>query len=126
MSDSDDTAKGLLTLSLLGHSVNPTAMITQFESTSRFLTYPTERNPSLSANCNILDCLLHLPRPNEYNTQISKIVTFLCDTWDTGLVTDKWVCEITLSFITIQNWAYMTQNLSSFYPIMLLSQSDRV
>ncbi|KAF7864083.1 hypothetical protein EAF04_007048 [Stromatinia cepivora] len=90
MSDSDDTAKGLLTLNLLGHRANPTLMISQFESTSRFLTYPTERNPSLSANCNILSCLLHLPRPNEYNTQISKVSAFICDTWDAGLVTDKW------------------------------------
>lgn len=36
MGDIDRIGKGLLTLSFLGHRANPTAMITQLESISRF------------------------------------------------------------------------------------------
>jgi hypothetical protein len=83
----------MLCLNLLGKSVLPNAMIAEFETDTHFRTYTAERNSSFSANCNVLNALLHVPDPNMYSSQISKAATFLCDSWCDGTVRDKWVCN---------------------------------
>jgi hypothetical protein len=52
-----------------------------------------ERNPSLSANCNVLNALLITPEPEKYTTQIEKCTKFLCNQWWTSdsKIEDKWV-----------------------------------
>jgi len=94
MSDADDTARTILTLSLLGVRTDCQAMIKTFELRSWFMTYPGERDPSFSANCNILNTLLHVSDMMEYQNQIVKILIFLCNLWDKGSVKDKWVSAV--------------------------------
>jgi hypothetical protein len=94
MSDADDTARTILTLSLLGLEVDCKAMTKTFELRSWFMTYPGERDPSFSANCNILNALLHVSDRMEYQNQIIKILIFICDLWDKGSVQDKWVSTV--------------------------------
>lgn len=68
-------------------------MLAAFEKEKHFATYAAERNPSFSANCNILAALLHVANPDDYARHIEKAVRFLCDYWwgsDSSLV-DKWV-----------------------------------
>ncbi|RDL34572.1 uncharacterized protein BP5553_07700 [Venustampulla echinocandica] len=104
--DADDTAKTILTLNLLGRPTSPDGMIANFEATSHFRTYPGERNASFSANCNVLNALLHVENPGQYTKQISKTTIFLCKSWMAGNITDKW-------------------NLCHQYPMMLLAQTFR-
>ncbi|KAH8684366.1 hypothetical protein BGZ60DRAFT_442141 [Tricladium varicosporioides] len=103
--DADDTAKSILTLSLLGYdNIDPDKMISKFFDGNHFRTYATERNPSLSANCNVLNGLLHLPNAEDYLPQIIGAAEFLCSAWFSGGTKDKW-------------------NLSQEYSNMLLAQS---
>ncbi|RYP63645.1 hypothetical protein DL769_006900 [Monosporascus sp. CRB-8-3] len=69
-------------------------------------TYPSERDPSFSANCNILLALIHDREANRYLPQISKIVHFLCTYWWDAdeIIKDKW-------------------SLSHLYPTMLLVEA---
>jgi len=92
LADVDDTAKSLVTLNLLGLPQSPRRMINEFETADHFCTYKREQNPSLSANCNALDAILHSPNPSEYSEQIYKLTRFLCKTWCAGNPQDKWVC----------------------------------
>ena len=92
MADADDTSKALLALRLLDRpSADPQQLISTYDSERCFKTYPTERNPSFSANCNVLNALLHQEEPNNYATYISKATSFLIDCWMNGRVKDKWV-----------------------------------
>jgi len=70
-------------------------MLEHFESDKYFKTYPLERDPSFSANCNVLAALLHAPDPAKYSVQIEKVVRFLLSIYDEqGLsIRDKWVCH---------------------------------
>lgn len=98
-SDADDTAKTILTLSLLGQSISPASMLDAYEKDQHFATYQAERNPSFSANCNILNALLHVGNPDKYVPQIEKAVRFLCEFWwqsDSSII-DKWVLHIKFS-----------------------------
>ncbi|KAI1500522.1 terpene synthase family protein [Biscogniauxia marginata] len=72
--DVDDTAKGLLSLSLL-------------DAKDRGKT-----NPSFSANCNVLLALIHERDPIRFLPQILKTAQFLCTYWwDTDdSIRDKW------------------------------------
>ncbi|KAI0882025.1 Copalyl diphosphate synthase [Annulohypoxylon maeteangense] len=90
--DVDDTAKGILCLGMLGNVVAPDQMIVAFEAENHFRTYPSERDPSFSANCNALMALIHQPDARPFAGQILKIVRFLCDTWwnTDGRIKDKW------------------------------------
>ena len=56
-----------------------------------------ERNPSFSANCNILMALLHVQNLENYASQISKAAMFLCDVWSEEEVKDKWVSKMSLN-----------------------------
>lgn len=66
-------------------------MIAAFESEDHFKTFRIERNPSFSANCNILNALLFMSEPSKYAPQILKATVFLCDLWYNGDARDKWV-----------------------------------
>lgn len=92
----DDTAKAILALRLIGHEISPTQMLDVFEGDKHFRTYPHERDPSISANCNVLLTLLNLPNVTHYAPQIVKTVKFLCDYWWNcdGVIKDKWVRQI--------------------------------
>ena len=92
MPDADDTAKTILTLQLLGRdTVSPEEMINAFSQTNHFRTYSAERTPSFSANCNVLKALLYTSEPDKYEDYISKAAEFLCNTWFSGTIKDKWV-----------------------------------
>ncbi|CAF4038026.1 unnamed protein product [Adineta steineri] len=103
--DADDTAKSLTVLHYLGDSPSVQPLITIFQVDTHFRCYLEERNPSISANCNVLISLLHVSTPEQYTDQIVKVVTFICEKWWTndGMLTDKW-------------------HLSWLYPAMLVSQ----
>lgn len=68
-------------------------MIDAFESDTHFRTYGMERNPSFTANCNVLSALLEQPEPERYSAQITKITDFLCNQWweSDEDIKDKWV-----------------------------------
>ncbi|WPH04793.1 Hypothetical protein R9X50_00768900 [Acrodontium crateriforme] len=104
--DVDDTAKTLTTLSVLGHPASPQGMLERFEQETHFKTYDGERNPSFSANCNVLVALLSQQDPSIYQNQITKIVRFLVDIWwnADGWIEDKW-------------------NLSQHYSTMLMADA---
>ena len=90
--DADDSAKVILTLNLLGQQVHAKSLTDHFRSENgHFCTYPGERDASVSANCNVLRALLEAPRPQDYITDITSILTFLCETWWSGGIRDKWV-----------------------------------
>ncbi|PGG95909.1 hypothetical protein AJ79_09819 [Helicocarpus griseus UAMH5409] len=104
--DVDDTAKTLLTLSLLGHPASHKGMLDAFEMETHFRTYERERNPSFTANCNVLTALLSQPDVSKLAPQITKVASFLCKRWweSDGSIEDKW-------------------NLSGFYPSMLMAEA---
>lgn len=106
LADVDDTAKCLITLGKLGIETCPDAMIDAFESDTHFRTYGMERNPSFTANCNVLSALLEQPEPERYSAQITKITDFLCNQWweSDEDIKDKW-------------------NSSSLYPSLLVVQA---
>ncbi|EUC41382.1 hypothetical protein COCMIDRAFT_106270 [Bipolaris oryzae ATCC 44560] len=90
--DADDTAKTMLTLRMLGHPVDPSALLQRFETEDRFLTYQFERTPSFSANCNVLSTLLHMQSLDQYATSIGKAARFICNWWHDSdeQIPDKW------------------------------------
>ncbi|KAL2015848.1 hypothetical protein VTK56DRAFT_4695 [Thermocarpiscus australiensis] len=103
--DADDTAKALLSLSLLNQPVDPGPLIEAFEAESYFRTYPSERDPSLSANCNALLALLHQPDPSRHSSQIKKLVKFICHCWwvTDGEIKDKWnICPLYSSMLLVE------------------------
>ncbi|KAL8924393.1 MAG: hypothetical protein Q9172_002695 [Xanthocarpia lactea] len=92
MADADDTAKVQLALSLLGRGSRFSAeMVSRFACKTHFQTYPSERNPSVSANCNILMALLHCSHPDSFETLIVNAINFVCESWDRNACKDKWV-----------------------------------
>lgn len=93
MADADDTAKTLSALNMMGFRKPATRMIEDFETETHFRTYPSERDSSFSANCNVLLALLHHPAPSQYTSQIKKVAGFLCNKWwnTDGAIKDKWV-----------------------------------
>ncbi|KAI0107056.1 terpene synthase family protein [Nemania sp. FL0031] len=110
VSDVDDTARGLLALATLRLSKIEDAdiepMIKQFQVDDHFRTYPFERGPSFTANCNALLAILHVRNPQRFSREIVKIVRFLSTHWweCDGDIRDKW-------------------NLCPLYPSMLLSEA---
>jgi hypothetical protein len=90
LGDADDTARALITLSRLGRATDPTQMLSRFEAHDHFRTYDLERNPSFSANCNVLIALLSIDTNEQYDAQIEKTADFLLREWDSGDIHDKW------------------------------------
>lgn len=92
--DADDTAKTVFALEKLGKIDVPwDSILKVFEGPSHFRTYKSERDPSFSANCNLLIALLHTRDLTRVTTQIAKATSFLYDVWwnSTGHIQDKWV-----------------------------------
>ena len=91
--DVDDTAKGLLALSLLGEPVSPDPMIKVFEADDHFRTFGEERDPSFTSNCHVLQALLNEKDVCRYSSQILKTTEFICNFWwrNDGQLKDKWV-----------------------------------
>ena len=90
--DADDSAKAILTLNLLGRQANAKSLTEHFRSKNgHFCTYPGERDASFSANCNVLRALLETPQVQDHAADITSILTFLCETWWSGGIRDKWV-----------------------------------
>ena len=89
--EADDTAKTILSLNLIGRSASVADMIAEFEADDHFKTYTRERNPSFSANCNVLCSLLYTADPDLYVGQISKAATFIRNCCWEGALKDKWV-----------------------------------
>lgn len=88
--DADDTARTLITLKRLGYDIDCAPMIHRFEGSDHFRTYELERNPSISANCNVLLALLEARTVDEHSQEIEKIVTFLLNACRTEEIPDKW------------------------------------
>ncbi|KAI0850465.1 Ent-kaurene synthase [Daldinia vernicosa] len=91
--DADDTARAILTLSLLKRPVSCGDMIKTFESQTHFKTYSYESTESFSANCNVLNAIIRSTNPSLYIPQVNKSLNFLCQTWYEGKVSDKWNME---------------------------------
>jgi len=80
--------------------IGPEQMMNTFEAATHFRTYLLEKDPSYSANCNVLLALLRQQNVSRYSAQISKTVRFLCDQWwasDSG-INDKWVSSSSYCF----------------------------
>ena len=58
---------------------------------SHLRTYYGERDHSFSANCNGLMAILHAPDSNKYLSHIETITEFLCASYLSGIIKDKWV-----------------------------------
>ncbi|KAL8665782.1 MAG: hypothetical protein Q9202_001904 [Teloschistes flavicans] len=92
MADADDSAKVQLCLSLLGRTSSfSTQMIAKFDRGTHFQTYPAERDPSVSTNCNVLMALLHCENPDFHRKSICNATNFLCHAWENGISDDKWL-----------------------------------
>jgi len=92
--DADDTSKAITILRRLGKPAFVEPMIKEYHTPSHFKTYPFERNPSFTVNCNVLTSLLSTDLQIEkYAQEIESVVRFLCDSWwsTDGLIIDKWV-----------------------------------
>ncbi|RYP77683.1 hypothetical protein DL771_001051 [Monosporascus sp. 5C6A] len=90
--DADDTAKTAMALFYLGRRPETyiQALIDTFETTDHFRTYLAERNPSISANINVLSSLLVPDDPTPYLPQIAKAASFVCGRVLLGEVKEKW------------------------------------
>ncbi|RAK90792.1 terpenoid cyclases/Protein prenyltransferase [Aspergillus costaricaensis CBS 115574] len=102
--DADDTARVLLMLNPVGVGVDCAPMVKKFRLGSCFKTYDFERNPSFSANCNVLLALILSKTAKSYAAEIGATMDYLLDLWRTGDVSDKW-------------------NASPYYTFMLLSSA---
>ncbi|KAJ5904103.1 Phyllocladan-16-alpha-ol synthase [Penicillium tannophilum] len=116
--DADDTAKTILVLNLLHQQVLPDAMLKAFETEHHFKTYPHERDPSFSANCNVLLALLHTNNPSQYAPQIEKATRFLHSHFRESelKVRDKW------NLSPIYSWMLMTQAIVRLHELWHSSQ----
>jgi hypothetical protein len=92
LADADNSAKAILAASLLGLPSSARGLVGEFEAPHYFRTHKNEQDESLSANCNVLEALLHCPGLAEYVSQIIKVAQFLCKTFYSGNnIRDKWV-----------------------------------
>ncbi|KAJ5937839.1 Phyllocladan-16-alpha-ol synthase [Penicillium verhagenii] len=116
--DADDTAKTILVLNLLQQEVSPDAMLKAFEADHHFKTYPHERDPSFSANCNVLLALLHTSGPTQYAPQIEKATRFLHTHFRESelKVRDKW------NLSPFYSWMLMTQAIARLHELWQTSQ----
>jgi hypothetical protein len=92
LEDADDTAKNVLLLNLLGRPTSPQPFISHFiSSKGHIMTYLHERNPSPSANCNALLCLLSVQENTCLLPAVESIINALCNCWCENQMVDKWV-----------------------------------
>ncbi|KAI1136024.1 Ent-kaurene synthase [Hypoxylon sp. FL0543] len=88
--DADDTAKTMIALQHFNNHIDIRPLIQAFETEDHFSTYSGERNPSFSANCNVLICILSQKNLSPYMSQITKATKFLCSKVVSGNVREKW------------------------------------
>ncbi|KAJ5663603.1 hypothetical protein N7507_004334 [Penicillium longicatenatum] len=118
LADADDTAKSIFSLELLDRATNCDAMLKAFESSSHFKTYNLETNESFSANCNVTIALLGSKDPSRYIPQISKAMEFLCNAWENGQWSDKWIrCYKPVTTLTEM------QNIEPQYAMMVFAEA---
>lgn len=101
--DADDTAKAITALHYLGRKMSVDSLLQAFEGESCFKTYPGERNPSVSANCNVLICLLTRDNPMKFYVQITKILHFVSRQLISGASNEKWVCYFSMYLLNEAN-----------------------
>lgn len=119
--DADDTAKTILTLNLLKRDVEPHQVISFFKAQNgHFCTYPGERDASFSANCNVLQALLHNKHREEYAHTIIVNASYPCGSWWEGNIRDKWVGFKTLLVVAAM---LIIQNISLQYSMMISAQA---
>ena len=104
LSDADDTSQVLQVLARSGRVTRSRGLIETFFNGENFRTYHSERNASISTNCNALKALILIGDIPQYATEISRTVTYLCDAWYSSSLKDKW-------------------NTSDLYSTMLLAQA---
>ncbi|KAL8687225.1 MAG: hypothetical protein Q9218_006544 [Villophora microphyllina] len=105
--DLDDCAKASIILSLSGKSGFSESIVRHFDAPRCLKTYPAERDPSVSANCNaLLSMLLDNGNYSSKVEMIGRIAVFVCDSWteSKGAIKDKW-------------------NLSPYYPTMVMARA---
>jgi hypothetical protein len=90
LADADDTARVLLTLELLGTEVDFYPLMKHFRNGSFFKTYEHERNPSFSANCNVLLALVESSHALQHIDTIEEVAAYLLECWKAGSIKDKW------------------------------------
>ncbi|KAI0598800.1 terpene synthase family protein [Biscogniauxia sp. FL1348] len=108
-SDVDDTARALISMGLVtsdSRGLNIEPMISRFATDTHYRTYPFERNPSFTANCNVLLALLRQGNMPQHLPEVVKVVKFITHYWwrHDGNIRDKW-------------------NLSPLYSAMLLVEA---
>lgn len=115
--DADDTATTILVLGLLNEPVSVESMLKEFEVENHFRTYTQERNPSFSANCNVLLALLYTPVPSKYSAQIEKALKFLHKQFtDSNLdVQDKWVRISVIQIIILSLITLPTESVALLF-----------
>ena len=93
VADAGVTAKSIMVCNLLGKPTNAARLVGTFEGKTHFLTYPMERHPSVTTNCNVLSAMLLAPDRENYTSQIEKCAHFLCESWlrSDMVFMDKWV-----------------------------------
>ncbi|OQE38676.1 hypothetical protein PENCOP_c008G05124 [Penicillium coprophilum] len=116
--DADDTAKAILVLQLLQQHVSLEPMLKAFEAEHHFKTYPYERDPSFSANCNVLLALLYTDDVSQYASQIEKATRFLHTHFrESNLkVRDKW------NLSPFYSWMLMTEAIARLHLLFQSSQ----
>ena len=81
-----------MTLNQLGRPTSPEKILCFLNAERTHLrTYHGERDADFSANCNGLMAILHAPDCNKYLSHIESITEFLCASYLSGPVKDKWV-----------------------------------
>ena len=104
LADADDTSKALQILGRLGVSTDACSLVETFFNGRVFEIYHLERHASMSTNCNALKALILTGGFSKYTMQTLSTVTYLCDSWYSGVLRDKW-------------------NVSELYSTMLLAQA---
>ena len=92
--DLDDSSKTSIVLSFCGRPGLTSRIMDHFDSEDCLKTYRSERNSSVSANCNALFALLVDQTSSSSRIKmIEKVVSYLCERWTSanGWLDDKWV-----------------------------------
>ena len=105
--DVDDSAKASVTLSLLGRPGLTSTILKEFGTKGHFKTYGSEKDASVSANCNVLMAMLldTVVNPGSIDA-IETTARFLCDKWfqTSGLLKDKWVSPVSHRLIFLSHF----------------------
>jgi hypothetical protein len=122
LADSDDTSKAIHILNIMGRPTNIDNLIAHFLSPAgHMMTYLDERNPSPSASCNALLCMLDAEGVDLHLEAVREITSSLCNYWWDNKLGDKWVKHKCFWFL-VQRLTPL-QNIPEDYTYMLLAQA---